>query len=73
MERTTGEGVGAEIGPVLGSGKHSRFKHGGLGFLEEATGGVIAKPQRNVDRALRNNLADFERGILMAGEEAFDA
>lgn len=58
--------IGAEVGPRL-------VGQGSFGFLEDAPGGVAAKPQRNVDRALRKNLADFEKGILMAGDEAFDA
>lgn len=53
--------IGAVIGPKLGG-------QGSLGFLEEAGGGVRAAPQRNVDKALRNNLADFEKGILKATE-----
>lgn len=54
--------IGAEIGPNLGKAQ------GSLGILEEALGGVRAAPQRNAARALRDNLADYERGLLKATE-----
>jgi hypothetical protein len=61
MELDTDGSIGAEIGPVLGA-------QGSLGILEEAPGGVASAPQGNARRALRNNLADFEKGILKATE-----
>jgi|AntRauMFilla1563_2_1112583.scaffolds.fasta_scaffold00425_10 hypothetical protein len=59
MQLNTNGVIGAEIGPKLGG-------QGSLGFLEEGGGGVRSAPQRNVDKALRLNLADFEKGILKA-------
>lgn len=53
--------IGAVIGPELGG-------QGSLGFLEEAPGGVAAAPQGNARKALRKNLADFEKGALKATE-----
>jgi hypothetical protein len=58
---TDGE-IGADIGPDPSKGQ------GALGILEDAPGGVRSRPQRSRDRALRENLADFERGILNATE-----
>jgi hypothetical protein len=54
--------IGAEIGPDLGKNQ------GSFGFLEEAKGDVSAAPQGNARKALRNNLSDFEKGILKATE-----
>lgn len=51
--------IGAEIGPKLGG-------QGSLGFLEDAPGGIRSAPQRNVDKALRANMSDFEKGLLKA-------
>jgi hypothetical protein len=64
MELDTDGLIAAEIGPNLGKAM------GSFGFVEEASGDIRSAPQRNVDRALRNNLADFEKGILQAGEDA---
>lgn len=61
MQLNTNGVIGAEIGPKLGG-------QGSLGFLEEAGGGVRSAPQRNVDKALRLNLSDFEKGIVKATE-----
>lgn len=61
MEFDVDGAIGAEVGPVLGG-------QGSLGFLEEAKGGVRSAPQQNARRALRANLADFEKGILKATE-----
>lgn len=54
--------IGAEIGPTPGKGQ------GSLGILEEAKGGVRSAPQGNARKALKSNIADFERGILKATE-----
>lgn len=56
--------ISAEIGPNLDRGGQAP-----LGFLEEAKGGVASTPQGNARKALRKNLADFERGILKATED----
>jgi hypothetical protein len=54
--------IGAEIGPKIGG-------QGSLGgLLEDAPGDVTNAPQHNDQKALRQNLADFERGILKATE-----
>lgn len=53
------------IGPNLSKGQ------GALGILEETPGGVRGAPQGNARRALRQNLADFERGVLNAAADAF--
>jgi len=56
--------MSSEIGPDI-----SR-PMGSFGLVEEAGGGVRSAPQRNVDKALRRNLADFEKGMVQAGEDA---
>ena len=56
--------IGAEIGPNLDR------PGGGWGFLEDAPGGVLASPQHAGRKAAAKNVADFEKGILMAGEDA---
>ena len=53
--------IGAEIGPKLGG-------QGSFGFLEDAPGGIRSAPQRSVEKALRANLSDFEKGLLKATE-----
>lgn len=56
--------IGAEIGP-------NRDKKGGRhGFLEEANGDVTAPPQHSGRKAAAKNVADFEAGLLQAGEDA---
>lgn len=51
-----------EIGPTLGG-------QGSLGgILEE--GGIHNAPQNNLTNALRSNLADFEKGMALAAEQA---
>jgi len=76
MELDTDSEISAQIGPNLG--KYGRLTRsigrkpvrGGIaaafGFVEE--GGARVAPQRNLQRAERDNLADFERGILKATE-----
>ncbi|MEO5920613.1 MAG: hypothetical protein ABIQ01_05660 [Pseudolysinimonas sp.] len=59
MENKDGA-ISAQIGPNLGKNQ------GSLGILEEASGDVRAAPQGNARRAVRNNLADFEKGLLKA-------
>ena len=56
--------IGAEIGPNMGKNQ------GQLGFLEEAHGGVRAKPQFALRRAAKKNEADFIKGITQAGKDA---
>jgi hypothetical protein len=62
MDLDTDGQIGSEIGPDLAK------RQGTLGFLEEAKGDVGAAPQGNARRALRNNLSDYEKGILKATE-----
>lgn len=57
--------IGAEIGPKLGG----RWGQGSLGILEDAPGGVRAKPQRSLQKAAKAVEKDFERGILKATED----
>jgi hypothetical protein len=64
IDLNTDGGMSAEIGPDLSK------RQGTFGFIEEANGGVRSAPQRNVDKALRRNLADFEKGMAQAGEDA---
>lgn len=54
------DGMSAEIGPELGR------PGGTAGFLEEAPGGVRAKPQHAGRDALEANEDDFIRGLLIA-------
>ena len=54
--------IGAEIGPNLAK------VQGSLGILEESPGDVASAPQGNARKALRKNLADFEKGVLKATE-----
>lgn len=58
---TDGE-IGAEIGPNLGKSQ------GALGFLEDAPGGVKAKPQHALRDASKETEKDFIKGILLATE-----
>ena len=62
MELDTDGVIGAEIGPSIERGQ------GAFGFLEESPGGVAAAPQGNARKALRGNMADFEKGLLKATE-----
>lgn len=56
----------AEIGPEVGRAQ------GPLGFLEDANGGVRASPQRSGAKAVRKNEDDFEKGLLLAAEDALN-
>lgn len=62
MELDTDGSIAAEIGPNLARAQ------GSFGFLEDAPGDVAAAPQGNARKALRKNLADFEKGQLKATE-----
>lgn len=62
MELETDGVIAAEIGPNLARNQ------GALGILEDAPGGVKSAPQRSRDKAVRKNLADFEKGLLKATE-----
>ena len=59
--------IGAEVGPNLNR------VGGGWGFLEDAPGGVLAAPQHAGRKAAAANVADFEKGLLQAGEDALNA
>lgn len=61
MDLDTDGQIGAEIGPKLGG-------QGSLGALEESSGEWRSAPQHNARKALRSNVADFERGILKAAK-----
>lgn len=67
-----GASIGGAIRSLLANPRGRRNNGGGqaaLGILEESEGGVEGAPQHNARRALRKNLADFERGILKATED----
>lgn len=64
MKLDTDGSIGAEIGPNLGR------PGGGWGFLEDAPGGVLSAPQHAGRKAAAKNEADFEKGLLQAGEDA---
>lgn len=51
--------IGAEIGPTVGDS-------GSFGFVEDGGGGVRSAPQHALRDALKNNEADFVRGIEIA-------
>jgi len=66
-----GTSVLGTIRNLLANPRGRRNNGGGqaaMGILEESKGGVDGEPQHNARRALRKNLADFERGILKATE-----
>ena len=64
MDLVTDGSIGATIKPKRGG-------QGNLGeVLEDGGGGVRSAPQKNIDKALRANLSDFEKGILKAGGDA---
>lgn len=54
----------ALIGPDLNR------RQGALGILEDAPGGVSAAPQNLRPRVIRENEADFERGMTNAVDDA---
>ncbi|WP_121150261.1 hypothetical protein [Microbacterium sp. AG1240] len=54
------EEIVAEIGPNLGKGQ------GSFGLVEDATGNVRSAPQHAGRNALRNNEADFFKGLEIA-------
>jgi hypothetical protein len=58
---TDGE-IGAEVGPKPGG----RWAQGSLGILEDAPGGVGARPQKSGQKAARKNEDDFQRGLERA-------
>ena len=58
MELSDGE-IGAEVGPRVGG-------QGSLGILEDAPGGVGARPQKSGQKAARKNEDDFQRGLERA-------
>lgn len=58
--------IGAEIGPNMGK------KQGTLGFLEDAPGGVRARPQKAGQKAAKKNEQDFIEGLSKAAEDALD-
>ncbi len=58
-----GGGIEVEVGPEVGRGASA-------GFLEDAPGGVLARPQHAGRDALEANEGDFLRGIEIAVFEA---
>ena len=64
MKLKTDGMIGAEIGPNLGKAQ------GTFGFVEDAPGGVKSSPQHAGRNAAKSNEADFEKGLLQAGEDA---
>lgn len=64
MQLDTDGSIGAEIGPNLGKAQ------GTFGFVEDAAGGVRSTPQHALRNAAKSNEADFEKGLLQAGEDA---
>jgi hypothetical protein len=58
MELSDGE-IGADVGPRVGG-------QGSLGILEDAPGGVGARPQKSGQKAARKNEDDFQRGLERA-------
>jgi hypothetical protein len=54
--------IGADIGP------DPTKSQGTLGILEDAPGGVRSTPQRSRDKAIAENIVDFERGLAKATE-----
>lgn len=67
MQLNTDGMIGAEVGPNLGK------TQGTFGFVEDAPGGVKSAPQHAGRNAAKNNQADFEKGLLQAGEDALNA
>jgi len=64
MELSDGE-IGAEVGPRVGG-------QGSLGILEDAPGGVGARPQKSGQKAARKNEDDFQRGLERAVADALE-
>ena len=64
MQLDTDGSIGADIGPNLGKAQ------GTFGFVEDAAGGVRSAPQHAGRNAAKKNEADFEKGLLQAGEDA---
>ncbi|WP_138945250.1 hypothetical protein [Plantibacter sp. M259] len=62
MELNTDGEIGAEVGPKPGG----RWAQGSFGFLEDAPGGVGARPQKSGQKAARKNEDDFQRGLERA-------
>jgi len=64
MQLDTDGMIGADIGPNLEKAQ------GTFGFVEDAAGGVRSTPQHALRNAAKANEADFEKGLLQAGEDA---
>ena len=64
MQLDTDGVICAVIGPSLDR------PGGSWGLLEDAPGGVTSAPQHAGRKAAAKNVADFEKGLLMAGGDA---
>lgn len=62
--RSERDAIVAEVGPTPNGDA------GGLGIVEDAPGGVRSAPQHALRDALKNNVDDFERGMLLAALDA---
>lgn len=60
------DGVEAEIGPNLGK------RQGSFGFVEDGGGGVRSAPQHALRDALKDNEADFYKGLEIALRDGLD-
>jgi hypothetical protein len=62
LELLTDGQISAQIGPNRDRGRQAELDV----ILEDAHGKIKSKPQHNGDKALRNNLLDYETGINIA-------